>query len=176
MTARSSLAALVIVSLVAMLVACDKEQNAAEQSDAAVPEEVQAERLAPEQRDEIVATLRDAEASADARLEAIHRAREARVDEAVPALVDLLEADDPDLAVAAAAALQALDARDAVTKIIDLAGRLSRAQQWEHLRTVLYVIGDFGGPRARTYLQTVAEGHQVPPIRQVAADILDGMR
>lgn len=106
-----------------------------------------------------------------ARLQAIHRIRDAGAREAVPALTRALGADDPDVVAAAAAALQALEAKQAVADVIEAAGRLGRERHYPQVIQLLYVLGDFGGERARAYIDATAEGHQVPAVRQVAQEV-----
>lgn len=123
----------------------------------------------------IVETLGSDAVSDDKRLEAIYEAREAKVEQAAPALRKLLNSENPEIVVAAAAALDGLDAKEAGGDVVEAASRLSRDQKFEYLRQLLFIIGDIGGPEARIYMETVAEGHQVPAIRLTAAQVLEDM-
>jgi HEAT repeat protein len=159
------------------VVACDKptgdepavdEPAAADESAQAAPDaesDVDAKALVDE--------LTGVDVLDERRLEAIHQAREAKVEQAVPALRELLDSDNPDIIVASAAALEGLEVEEAGGDIVEAASQLSRDQQFEHLRQLLFVVGDVGGPEARIYLETVADGHQVPGIRQTAAQVLE---
>lgn len=121
---------------------------------------------------DILKTLADPGASDDARLDSIHSAREQQLHRAIPELRKLLRSNNPELVVAAAAALEGLGAEDADLALIEAAGDLGRARHFEHLRQLLYLLGNIGSPRANTYLETVAQGHELPPIRDTAAQIL----
>lgn len=124
---------------------------------------------------QVIAQLNDDKLSTDKRLAAIHRAGDEKIERAIPRLHKLLSADDPDVVVAAAAALSQLDDAEADNDVVEAAGRLSRRREYEHLREILFVVGAIGGPASRTYLQAVADGHQVPPIRRAAAQILENL-
>jgi HEAT repeat protein len=164
----------VLIALVASgLVACDRpDDSVASQAS----EQASASNNSSVDVDAIVSDLEDGDVSDAERLDAIHQAREAGVGEAIPALRGLLEADDLEIVVAAAAALAGLDAEDAGGDIVEAASRLSRSHDFEYLRQLLFIIGDVGGPQARIYVETVAEGHQVPAIRQTAAQVLQDMK
>ena len=123
----------------------------------------------------LVEQLESQNLDAQTRLEAIHTAREAGLVEAIPALRELLGADEPQVVVAAAAALQGLDAPNIGSAVVEAAGRLSRERHFEQLRQLLFIVGDIGGMAARTYLEAVADAHQVPPIRQTAGQVLERM-
>lgn len=174
--ARAAQIAAVIV-LSAVLGACDSSQasktviannNASDKS----ADPSSKKQFSKTQRATILKTLADENASEDARLDSIHSARDLQLADAIPELRKSLKSDNADIVVAAAAALDGLNAKDADLALIEAAGHLGRARQFEHLRQLLYIIGSVGGPRARTYLETVAEGHELPPIRDTAAQIL----
>lgn len=124
----------------------------------------------------LLKVLADADAAPQALLDAIHTARDGKIAAAIPALKRLLEDTRPGIVVAAAAALAGLNAPDADIELIEAAGRLSRARRLESLRQLLYILGDLGGPRAKTYLETIAEAHESPAIQQAATQILQGIQ
>ena len=158
-----------VVLAVAVLVGCEQSSPESTESESA-----HSHKEAPKV-DELLETLASTDTAPEKKLAAIHRARDERVVQAVPHLRRLLEADEPALVVASAAALKVLEARQADTAIIEAAERLSRTRQLEHLRQILYIIGDIGGPEATQYLRAVSEAHQVPGIRRTAGQILERM-
>ncbi len=123
----------------------------------------------------IVGELGAKDLPVDKRLDAIHRAGDEKIDAAIPRLRALLSSKHPDVVVAAAAALAQLHAPHADADVVEAAGRLSRDRQYEHLREILFVVGEIGGPASRTYLKAVADGYDVPPIRQTAAQVLEDL-
>lgn len=166
----AKLAAVLVLS--AALAGCDANKRSKNTVDKHGAEATTAETSVRNERAQILKTLADEDAPDDARLDSIHSARDLQIADATPALRKLLSDDNPDIVVAAAAALDGLDAKDADLALIEAAGHLGRARQFEHLRQLLYLIGSVGGPRTRTYLETVAEGHELSPIRDTAAQIL----
>lgn len=159
----------VLVALVGALApACDRSNGT---DDSTGEQQAAGDRSSSE----VVAVLADEDATTEERLRAIHRARDQKIDAAAPKLIDLLDADNPDIVVAAAAALAKLDAPQADTAVVEAAGRLSRARLYESLRQMLFIVGEVGGPASRTYLEAVAEGHQVPAIRDTAKQVLETM-
>lgn len=157
----------------AILCACDSQSASTTDSMPHTTSDKASGAPAKAKRAAIVETLTDRSAADDARLESIHRARDLGVTDAVPALRSLLHSDNPNIVVAAAAALDGLNATGADLALIEAAGQLGRARQFEHLRQLLYLLGSVGGPRAKTYLETIAEGHELAPIRNTAAQILN---
>jgi len=137
--------------------------------------ETQAQTDARAQRARTLKTLADEDMADEARLASIHSARDLKITEATPELRKLLAHPNPDLVVAAAAALDGLNAKDTDLALMEAAGHLGRAREFEHLRQLLYILGSVGGPRARTYLETVAEGHELSAIRNTAQQILNDM-
>jgi HEAT repeat protein len=180
--------ALVIAALMAVfaggVVACDKSdagKSGAERPASGEPASGEPAAEDPETGEKVdakalVAALADDEVSDERRLEAIHQARDAKISEATPALRELLSADNSEIVVAAAAALDGLDAKDLGPDIVEAASRLSRDHKFESLRQLLFIVGEVGGPQARIYLETVAEGHEVPGIRQTASLVLEEMQ
>lgn len=169
MKPRSLVTAVSIALFACGSVACDKPADdpasqTSKDTDTGVDSKAVVEALAGDKVDD------------DKRLEAIYEAREAKVAAAIPALRELLGSDNPEIVVASAAALEGLDAPDAGGDIVEAASRLSRSHAFEHLRQILFIIGEAGGPQARIYLETVAEGHQVPGIRQTASQVLEEMK
>ncbi|QDG52592.1 hypothetical protein FIV42_18170 [Persicimonas caeni] len=154
-------------SSVGVLAGCDRSPEEAPAASAGAGAGVDAEKL--------VETLEREGVAAEARLEAIHKARDAKVAKAIPALQKLLKSPNPEIVVASAAALNGLDAREATGSVLEAAGRLGRENHYEQLRQLLFIIGDIGGPEARTYLETVADSHDVPPIRHTAGQVLERM-
>lgn len=125
--------------------------------------------------DALIEKLEAEEVGPDERLSAIHTARDEQVAEVVPALEGLLMSANPEIVVAAAAALNGLDANDAAGAVVEAAGRLGRERHYEQLRQLLFIVGDIGGPEARMYLEAVAQGHHLPAIRQTAGQVLERM-
>jgi HEAT repeat protein len=121
--------------------------------------------------DELLEAIEAGDAGDGDRLAAIHAAREVRLEQAAPGLRALLDDADPDVVVAAAAALHAIEGDGAEADVVEAAGRLSRLRHYEQLRSILYVIGDIGGEQADIYLETVAEEHSVPAIRRAAEEV-----
>lgn len=156
------------VALGAALLACDAPKTGS-------PGESSGSETSPQARHDaaVLKTLADPSAPDDARLESIHSARDRQLHAALPQLRALLHSDNPELVVAAAAAVEGLGAEDADLALIEAAGALGRAHHFEHLRQLLYLIGAVGGPRAHTYLSTVAQAHELAPIRNTAAQILE---
>lgn len=166
------------ISLSALLVAVGLSSPACDSKDKASSDRADKNAAgAPKQAQNaaVLKALTDEDASESARLDSIHSARDLQLMDAIPALQELLKNDNADIVVAAAAALDGLDAPDTDLLLIEAAGHLGRARDFEHLRQLLYIIGNVGGPRARTYLETVAEGHELPPIQDTAAQVLKDM-
>lgn len=166
-----SLAAVVLMG--AVFGACDEHKTPPASGEA--QREPQAQADAQAQRARALKTLTDEDATDDARLANIHNTRDLQITEATPELRKLLAHENPDIVVAAAAALDGLNAKDADLALMEAAGHLGRAREFEHLRQLLYIIGSVGGPRARTYLETVAEGHELSAIQNTARQILKEM-
>ncbi|MFP4599119.1 MAG: hypothetical protein ACLFVJ_12750 [Persicimonas sp.] len=174
-------ASIMLAVVLAFGVGCDRDaeefedkQRASEQAKDDSPQDDSPQDDSPQdEHAEILEDLEDEKASEDERLDAIHRAREARLEGAASGLRALLESDSPDIVVASAAALERIDGEEAGPAVVAAAERLSRTRQYEHLRQLLYILADIGGRQATTYLRAVADGHEYPGLRQVATGILE---
>ncbi|MGM0554834.1 MAG: hypothetical protein ACQEVA_00460 [Myxococcota bacterium] len=121
---------------------------------------------------QLVALLESEELPAEAALTAIHEARDRKVDEAAPAVAELLGHDSPDVVVAAAGALAKMAPEKTAGQIVDAAGRLGRERKYASLHQLIFIVGDLDQPVAREYLDGL-RGHQIPDIRRAATQALD---
>jgi hypothetical protein len=94
-----------------------------------------------------------------------------RIAGALDALIKLLKSDDPPTRDGALGALMALKDPRAVKPIIDLAPFDDLAM----MRLIIDAVGAIGGDEAKSYLELVASGHDVPEIRDLAKQALDRM-
>ncbi len=173
MKALAIFGAVALAVVLAFGAGCERSADAPEDKQRAIEEDQPEDDPSAAEHAEVLEDLEDEQASEEERLDAIHRAREARLEDAGPALRALLESDSPDVVVASAAALERIEGADAGPAVVAAAERLSRTRQYEHLRQLLYILADIGGPQATIYLQAVADGHEFPGLRQVATGILE---
>lgn len=87
---------------------------------------------------------------------------------AVPGLIERLSDDDPRVADRAIGALAEIGDRRAVMPLIELGHR----RGGRDLAQIARIVGDLGGPEARTWLDTLAIGHELPEVRAAAAEAL----
>jgi len=100
------------------------------------------------------------------------RVRDAAVDElaarkhprAVPLLMERLQSEDATVVRQAMGALVEMRATQAVPALIDL----SRGKDPGFQRELVFALGAIGGEEARAYLYTVAQGHDIPAVREAA--------
>jgi hypothetical protein len=102
------------------------------------------------------------------RSQAAVEAGERRLEAAIPALIEALEADDAMLVIRAAGALGSLG-DDRATR--PLAG-LTASNDDDVLSAAVYALGDIGTPLARRYLQEMAESHAYATVRDKASEVL----
>lgn len=109
--------------------------------------------------------------SADVRLVAIQEIRDRRLRDTTPRLRELLAETDPQVRVSTAAALVAFEDVESYSAIIKVTEEFSRDRS-PQLMPMIYVVADIKTDEARTYLQALADGHQVEAVRNVAAEAL----
>jgi hypothetical protein len=90
---------------------------------------------------------------------------------AVPRLIELLHSSDELVRDGAIGALVALRDPRAVKALTDLA----QFKDLDLMRRIIDAVGTIGGDDARAYLELVAEGHDVPIIRELAQQALEDM-
>jgi hypothetical protein len=90
---------------------------------------------------------------------------------AVPRLLELLHSSDELVRDGAIGALVALREPRAVRPLIDLA----QFNDLDLMRRVIDAVGTIGGSEAKSYLELVAAGHDVPIIRELAEKALERM-
>jgi hypothetical protein len=91
---------------------------------------------------------------------------------AVPRLFELLSSDDELKRDGAIGALVALREQSAVPRLIDLA----QFRDLDMMRRIIDAVGAIGGEEAAGYLDVVANGHDVPAVRELAAEALERLR
>src|SRR5262249_11703785 len=94
---------------------------------------------------------------------------ERHLTEALPRLLELLKSDDELVRDGAIGALVALRDRRAVRPLIDRAS----FNDLDLMRRIIDAVGALGGDEARSYLELLATGHDVPIIRELAQKALD---
>lgn len=90
----------------------------------------------------------------------------------IGALIQKLNGEELDQVRWAIGALVELKAQRAVPALIDL----GRNQDPGFLRETIFALSEIGGEEAEAYLYTVAQGHDLPPIRSAAEQALDELR
>lgn len=126
--------------------------------------------------DELAAILSDDDATDTRYLMAIQEIRERRLEDAIPDVRPFLAPErSSKLRTAAAATLVQLGDEESRSDIIKVAEDLSRDKDPQYV-PMLHILADLGGPEVVTYLQTVADAHGAPAVRQVAAEALRELR
>ena len=115
-----------------------------------------------------MATLLD---EPDARLVALQEIRDRRLRDTTPKIRTLLTDTDARVQVAAAAALVAFEDTESYRAVVGLAETFSRDRN-PQLLPLIYIIADIPNDEAKTYLQTLADAHEVEAVRQVAKEAL----
>lgn len=123
----------------------------------------------------LLAWIEDETADTDKRVIAIDWAVDRQLEGAVvrPALVEALQADDPEIVGRACRALVELEVEGAAHLVVDRAQQLSRQDQYEAYLEVVPVLGELDERWISIYLQTVARAHDDPRVRQKARSTLD---
>ncbi|MEZ4459311.1 MAG: HEAT repeat domain-containing protein [bacterium] len=116
-----------------------------------------------------MATLLD---EPEARLVALQEIRDRRLRDTTPKIRALLQDTDARVQVAAAAALVAFEDTESYGAVIGLAETFSRDRN-PQLLPLIYIIADMPTDEAKTYLQTLADAHEVEAVRKVAKEALD---
>jgi hypothetical protein len=113
--------------------------------------------------------VRDLE-SDDARVrdQAMRALADRRNPAAVPGLIERLSDDDPGAADRAIGALAEIGDRRAVMPLIELGHR----RGGRDLAQIARIVADLGGPEARSWLDTVAIGHEDGEVRAAAGEAL----
>lgn len=117
-------------------------------------------------------TILSGDDEAAAKLVAVQETRDRRLRDAIEHVRPLLTSTDARLQVAAAAMLVSLKDTQSNSQIIEITEHYSREKNPQML-PMLYIVADIGTEEAKTYLNAVAEGHDVPSVRQVAKEALD---
>jgi HEAT repeat protein len=86
----------------------------------------------------------------------------------VPRLLELLGSDDELVRDGAIGALVALRDQRAIKPLTELAS----FSDVDMMRRVIDAVGAIGGEDARSYLELVAAGHEVPAVRELAEGAL----
>lgn len=124
-------------------------------------------RVGQANNDELVELLNDGEA----RLVALQELRDRRLREATPKVREFLADPDAGVRVAAAATLVAFEDAESYSAIVEAAEGLSRERN-PQLMPMLYIVADISTDEARTYLQALADGHELEAVRKVAGEAL----
>ena len=99
-------------------------------------------------------------------MEAASEAGERRLRSAVPALIGLTVHSEPVVGLRAGASLGLVgDPRD---EVIEALAAMTRGADTERHLVAVHALGDLGGERAARYLDTLAVGHPLPPVREAA--------
>lgn len=117
----------------------------------------------------LIEVLRSSKESDKAKLTAVQEIREREIAGTEVELRKLLNGDDDSLKAPAAAALVKLGDAESHDQILEVAQQFSRDKN-PSLLPMLYILGDIGGPEVITYLDTLADAHPVPEVRQVAKE------
>lgn len=116
--------------------------------------------------------LADSSEPLDAQVMALQEVRERRATELLPQVKPFLsEERDPALRLAAAATLVSIGDTSERAEILKVAETFSRDRD-PRLVPMLHILGDLGGEEVVTYLQTVADAHDAPAVREVAKEVL----
>ncbi len=99
-------------------------------------------------------------------MEAASEAGERKLSAAVPDLVRLTAADDHVVSLRATAALGLI--RDSRHEVLAALARMTEGSDTERHLTALNALGDIGGEEAARYLDALAVGHPLVPIRDAA--------
>jgi hypothetical protein len=118
----------------------------------------------------VIAALDDADPAV--RTEALRAIAERKLHAAVPRLVTMLDDEDSDRADEALGALVALKEESAVKLIVDRV----QFSDIDGMRRVIDAVAQIGGAEAESYLEFVASGHDLPGVRDLAADALRRLR
>lgn len=110
----------------------------------------------------VLAMLRDPDPLV--RAAAAREAGERELKGAVEPLVAALDAEQPELRLAALGALGRIRDEAAVPAV----AQRTSGNDLDEIRTAVFVLGDIGGPKARRYLESIAEAHPVPEIQAAA--------
>lgn len=97
----------------------------------------------------------------------------ARDKEALAIARKSLTSEDPRVVVSAAGLAAALGSKDLSKEIVDAATRMSQGNQPQAYIALLAQMGEVGGTEVEQYLETVASGHPMPQIQQIARDALE---
>lgn len=92
------------------------------------------------------------------------------------ALIALLNNRDDDVTMKAMRAIVDNKVMEADRPMVELATRFSETRNMEGYVGTLFQLGRLGGPEGKRYLETVASGHTIPQIRDVAARALKGIK
>lgn len=117
----------------------------------------------------LIAAIRGAGATGVSRAQAAVEAGERQLLDAVPALIEALQADDVPLVERVAATLGRLRDERAVRPL----ARLTARNDPDVLRAAVFALGDVGSPLARRYLNEIAESHAHGTVRTLAREVLD---
>lgn len=100
----------------------------------------------------------------------------ARSKEALAIARKTLASENPRVVVSSAGLAAALGTKELSRDIVDAATRMSKINQPQAYIALLAQMGEVGGTEVEQYLETVASGHPMPQIQQIAKDALDRAR
>ncbi len=116
--------------------------------------------------------ITDEEVHASSRRYAIRRALIYAPRNLEPALLEVVESNDEEMVVSAARALHELESERAAYVLMDVAQQLSRDEEYDRYLRVLPLVGQLDAPWVSIYLETVAEAHRVPRVRNRASSLV----
>jgi hypothetical protein len=126
--------------------------------------------------DGLITILQDEKEPEEAHLLAIQEVRERSARKATENVKPFLDSSHSSkLRVAAAATLVGLGDETVRADVLKVAEELSRDRDPQYV-PMLHILADLGGPEVITYLETVADGHPAPAVREVAKEALDEAR